>query len=378
MAKTAFETALNEDPTLAVVRTNLAAVLHELGNFEGAVEQSQMALETAPNIFEARYNLGTALQELDRHEEAIKAYNEVLSHQPKHAAAAMNIACGLQQMGQLKEASAAFERAISLDPGFPKAHVNHADLRLQQRDPIAALSICDEYLDRYPGDTSLMAFKAIALGDAGDREEAADLIDFDRFLQIQHIGAPAPHKDLASFNAALGAHILSHPSLNYAPQSHATRVGRHSGELLTEPKGPFSDLETLIWTAVDAYKSSVAGDATHPFLREQPESMKLSIWGVVMETAGHQIPHIHPAAWLSGVYYAKVPDVVGEETGERAGWIVLGRPPDHFHNSTDLEIRAIKPEAGLMLLFPSYFYHHTIPFQTNETRISIAFDLIPT
>ena len=96
-----------------------------------------------------------------------------------------------------------------------------------------------------------------------------------------------------------------------------------------------------------------------------------------MRAAGHQIPHIHPAAWLSGVYYVDVPAIVGEKAGKQAGWLVLGRPPDHFHNSSDAEIKAIRPEPGLMVLFPSYFYHQTIPFHTAETRISIAFDLIP-
>jgi hypothetical protein len=30
-----------------------------------------------------------------------------------------------------------------------------------------------------------------------------------------------------------------------------------------------------------------------------------------------------------------------------------------------------------MILFPSYFYHRTIPFEASETRISIAFDAMP-
>ena len=30
-----------------------------------------------------------------------------------------------------------------------------------------------------------------------------------------------------------------------------------------------------------------------------------------------------------------------------------------------------------MLLFPSYLYHHTIPFESAGTRISIAFDVLP-
>jgi hypothetical protein len=30
-----------------------------------------------------------------------------------------------------------------------------------------------------------------------------------------------------------------------------------------------------------------------------------------------------------------------------------------------------------MLLFPSYVYHRTIPFQDSEDRISFAFDVVP-
>ena len=29
-----------------------------------------------------------------------------------------------------------------------------------------------------------------------------------------------------------------------------------------------------------------------------------------------------------------------------------------------------------MVLFPSYFYHRTLPFESDEVRISIAFDVL--
>ncbi|MCW5581951.1 MAG: hypothetical protein KIS72_11480 [Luteimonas sp.] len=37
----------------------------------------------------------------------------------------------------------------------------------------------------------------------------------------------------------------------------------------------------------------------------------------------------------------------------------------------------IRPEEGTMLLFPSYFYHRTLPFEDESPRISIAFDVLP-
>jgi len=94
-----------------------------------------------------------------------------------------------------------------------------------------------------------------------------------------------------------------------------------------------------------------------------------------MNAGGHQIPHIHPAAWLSGVYYAEIPAGIGAE--DHAGWLEFGRPPGHFHNRIEPPLRAIRPQAGLMVLFPAYFYHHTIPLEMDQRRISIAFDLIP-
>lgn len=40
-------------------------------------------------------------------------------------------------------------------------------------------------------------------------------------------------------------------------------------------------------------------------------------------------------------------------------------------------MRAYRPREGLLLLFPSYVYHRTLPFESSETRISIAVDVIP-
>ena len=30
----------------------------------------------------------------------------------------------------------------------------------------------------------------------------------------------------------------------------------------------------------------------------------------------------------------------------------------------------------MVVLFPSYFYHHTVPYQSDAERISIAFDVL--
>ncbi|MAC10184.1 MAG: hypothetical protein CL594_05425, partial [Alteromonas sp.] len=38
---------------------------------------------------------------------------------------------------------------------------------------------------------------------------------------------------------------------------------------------------------------------------------------------------------------------------------------------------AVKPEGGTVVLFPSYMWHGTNAFTTDEHRLTVAFDIIP-
>ncbi len=375
-AQDAYNKALEIDSSLVKVRTNLAAVLHELREFDLAIEQCEKALELSSDLAEARYNLGSVMQEVGRHSEAIGAYEKVLSAQPSNAAAAMNIAFGLQQMGRLDEANDAFLKTIGIDPDFAKAFVNLADLKLQLGDLRGALAVCDGFLDRHPGDTSVLAFKVVVLNELGEEDEVKQLLNYDRFLKIYKITSSINYLDIEEFNSELSIHIENHPTLTKSPQSHATRDGYHSGELLVEPLGIISDLEKLILLNVEKYIEGIAQFCNPIIFKQKPNRLKLSIWGVVMRSGGHQVPHIHPSAWLSGVYYVKVPDSVVGARDNYSGCISFGVIPNHFHNKKQIISKFIKPESGLLILFPSSYYHQTIPLEEDQKRISIAFDLI--
>jgi hypothetical protein len=40
-------------------------------------------------------------------------------------------------------------------------------------------------------------------------------------------------------------------------------------------------------------------------------------------------------------------------------------------------VEFIQPEEGLLLLFPSYFYHRPIAYEAAQRRISMAFAVVP-
>ena len=96
-----------------------------------------------------------------------------------------------------------------------------------------------------------------------------------------------------------------------------------------------------------------------------------------MDARDHQSPHIHPAGWLSGVYYASVPKSIADGDPAHSGWLELGTPPSDLPPPERPLIRRFRPEPGLLVLFPSYLYHRTIPFEDDSPRISIAFDIEP-
>jgi len=390
-ARAAYKRALGIDPGYAEALNNAGAVDMELGRPADAIHAYRKAVGANPGFAEAHYNLGIALQETGDPEAAIASYARALENEPGHAGAQVNIGYAYKEMGRLEDAAEAYAEAIRMAPDYDKVQVNLGDLYLQQGNPQAAIELCDAYLADHPGNIQILAYKAIALeersalsdrgavsdrGVASDRGAVRELYDFDRLLRLVRPPAPDGFADMAHFNRALGEHVLGHPSLTAQPASHATRSGRHSGELLVEPKGPVAALETLIMAMVDDYRGAVPSDPAHPWLAKRPERLGLSVWGVAMDRQGHQLAHIHPSAWLSGVYYPKIPAVIRADDPGHGGWIEFGRAPEDFHSPTEPEVRLVRPEEGLMVLFPSYFYHRTVPFESDEVRISIAFDVL--
>ena len=376
-AEVAYNRALDIDAGNAEVLNNIGTVFFELGRPAEAIHAYRKAVSIRPDFTNAHYNLGVALQETNEHEAALSGYRRTLECDSGHVGAIVNTGFSLKELGKLDDAESAYLRALEMAPDYDKALVNLGDLYLQQGNPDAAIKVCKEFLNNYPGNISVLAFFAIALENQGKRDSVQMLYDYNRLLHFKSFQETDEYDNLARFNQSLSDHVLDHPSLVAQPASHATQLGRHSGELLLEPKGSVAQLEKMIMSAVNDYCSAVPVDFVHPWLLSRPKNFGLSAWGVAMDRQGFQLAHIHPSAWLSGVYYPKIPKVINADDPGHAGWIEFGRAPDDFHVTVEPVVKLIQPEEGLMLLFPSYFYHRTEPFESDEVRISIAFDILP-
>lgn len=105
-----------------------------------------------------------------------------------------------------------------------------------------------------------------------------------------------------------------------------------------------------------------------------------SMWINVNSRYDYNAKHMHPGAILAGVMWIKCSDNCGE--------LIFDSPNSYTQGalirSIDKEVKEktnyvdgyiFKPEEGKMLLFPASLYHAVEPNNSDEDRISIAFNL---
>lgn len=403
---------LAADPGNLRARMALGLTLHQLKRYDEALEALHAAAAAAPTSFEVQYNLGVVLAEQLRFDEAIIAYRAALAVQP-HPYAEINLGLVLKDLGRTDEAVAAFERAARLAPNLPQAHLTLAGTLLttgdavgardaigralalapndaeahgllaqalvQQQDFAGAIEACRRTLELEPAHMGARAYLAVLLQVTGQGDAAQGLIDYAKVMRLERFTPPPPWPDLVAFNAALADYIIREPSLRQ-DRATATQGGGQTLEILNRADEPVATIQSFFEAAVKRYIAEVLPTFAAPVPIPSPAAWRFSGWGVVLQSSGHQKSHFHPSGVVSGVYYVRIPEVVKQGTAGSAGHIVFGNPPPEVlpAGTARLLMASVKPEEGTLILFPSYLWHQTVPFDSREPRISLAFDVVPT
>jgi tetratricopeptide (TPR) repeat protein len=377
-----YSAAVAAKPGFAEAQYNLGNALTRLGRHDEAVTAYRRAAKLRPDLVAVHANLGNALYTLRRWEEAVASYRRAVALAPNAAEVHRNLGLALHETGDLDGAIDCLRRAVALKSDWTKALQTFADFLMERGLWREAVEICDRWLRLVPANVEALGLKAVAFEELGERSAARYLVDFERFVEmIEFETPPEGFASLAAFNTALARHALEHPTLQLPPKTdpryHCATL-RITEEFLAEPKGPAAAFERMIEAAVSNYIRNLAQrDPTHPFLVNPPRRWQLTSWAAVLDGEGTLNPHVHYAGYISGVYYPKIPQPIGAPGQGQAGWFELGGNPERFPCKSVPETRAIQPREGLMLLFPSYFYHRTLPFTSSEPRVSIAFDAVP-
>jgi uncharacterized protein (TIGR02466 family) len=125
---------------------------------------------------------------------------------------------------------------------------------------------------------------------------------------------------------------------------------------------------------------ALADEATRHVLAEAgspPMSVQwgFQAWANVSRGGDSHAAHTHPGATWSGVYYVDAGETDARESAELEIMDpCLARTTTFLSFALPSSI-GVRPEPGLMVLFPSYVPHAVHVQKGNGTRISIAFNL---
>ncbi len=93
-----------------------------------------------------------------------------------------------------------------------------------------------------------------------------------------------------------------------------------------------------------------------------------------MKSGGKLRPHMHENGWISGSIYINVPPKSDTDSGSL---VVCIDDQDYLVDGKTSHERIIDVTTGSLCLFPASLLHYTIPFESDEERIVLAFDVIP-
>lgn len=98
-------------------------------------------------------------------------------------------------------------------------------------------------------------------------------------------------------------------------------------------------------------------------------------WGAVNRRGHYNTVHVHPAATWSGVYYVDPGEVATDSTD---GALEFAHPVAAstmtFFPTILPSARLVRPEAGMLILFPSYLLHSVRMYRGERPRICVPFN----
>ena len=373
----AFRRSLAINPQNLGAHRDLNQLLYRLNRDDEFLKSYDDAAQKAPHMTQFPIAKANFLLNQDRHEEARETFERVIAREPNNTDALNGLAVANLKLKRFGEAIAAYEKGLALAPSHTYLLNGLATTLVLAGEPKKAVMMAEHALSFAPHDQTALGVLGTAWRLAGDAREF-DLNGYDKFIRVYDLEPPKGYSDMDAFNRDLNAYLDTlHPNVReYIDQS--LRNGTQTlGNIFDGGHELVGKLKTRIEEAIARYIREIGTDAKHPLLSRRTNAFNFSgSWSSRLRDCGYHTNHLHPGGWISSAYYIALPEAVAD-ADSKAGWIKFGEP------GFDLELRdpvrrAVQPQPGRLVLFPSYMWHGTVPFRSKQTRTTIAFDVVPT
>lgn len=409
-----YKLALALASTNAEIHYNYANALFESGDHTRAEDEYLRSIEQDPGFVLAHETLHEFYWQTGQHERLESSYLQSLARAPRDTALRLSYIKMLSACGREERAQSQIDEALAIETtpallhakgrlaanrqdyegargAFSKAlgrlydaaiAQDLARLQILQADYAGAQREIDRLLAFAPNDQLSWALQALNWRLTGD-ERYRWLIDYQEHIGVFTLPTPAGYRSLDEFLEELEAVLLGMHTARCEPSQQTLKLGTQTpGRLLLKRHPVIAHYRAALTSVVEQYLSRFSRDESHPFLRRLPSPVHdrfffSGSWSVKLKPKGFHVNHVHPEGWISSASYISLPRAL-RGTDEVAGCIKFGESALMLNDREVVE-RVIRPEAGQLVLFPSYTWHGTYAFdgEPEEFRLTAPFDVLP-
>lgn len=405
-----YKRAQSLAPQLAEIDLNYGNALFELGRYDEAESRYQSAVRKAPLLITAHETLSELYWQLGQRHKIEESYRHAMKTAPDHAGLRLSLVRLLTAAGEFDSAKSLASDSLARCPGpelyqaqgklfaneldYPRARDSlHRSLSMEYSLEAAqdlgkvhilegnynqALELLNAAQQRVPDDQLNWALKGLCWRLSEDPRYQW-LIDYEKHIRAYVLPVPPGYSSLETFLEELEDVLVKMHSTKFSPSQQTLKHGTQTpGRLLYKKHPLIQCYKALLAEVVHEYVDQLPEDSEHPLLRRKSHDFIFAgSWSVKLSSGGFHVNHVHPQGWISSACYISMPTqpsaMVGPDAGIKFGESGLGL------GEREVIERVIHPEAGQLVLFPSYTWHGTYSFECeqNDYRLTAPFDVIP-
>jgi len=411
-AQQCYQRAHQLAPSHPAVIQSFASLVHERGATQQALELFNRGVELMPEDINLQERFNEILWESEFANQFGNSYRQAIIKHPENVELRRSFISLLFRAGEIHQAGLALEAALELFGDDSELRSLQGQIEADQQNYDLAESAFESSLaNSFTKDAAQNLVKVLilkkdyqqaqkVLDRAFDKEQNCQLSwalqslvwrlnkdpryawlnDYDQLVQAYELETPEGYSSLQDYLEKLKSVLLKLHQTEHAPLQQTLRNGTQTAARLLHRHEPeLVQLKQGLAKIVQRYVDAMPEDQSHPLLKRKSKQFEFSgSWSVRLQANGFHVNHVHPAGWISSSCYIAMPPSMSSDKEDRQGWIKFGESPLALGELEVIE-KAIKPEPGMVVLFPSYMWHGTYPFSGEEGdfRLTSPFDVLP-
>ena len=399
-AKSCYEKADNIQPNNTIIQTNLGIIFKDLGENQKAKDCYEKAIKINSNNAKAHYNLGVIYKDSGELQKAKICFKKVIEINPNEQETHNSLGVIFQELGEYQKAKDCYEKAIEIKPNYGDVYYNLGQLLHESGEYHLAENYLKKAIQIKPGDIRASNSLLTNLYKMNNQsilfEELDSIINEGKMNAV--IGSICSRSevkygvkkenpfcnnpldyvlkkdlnekyDFKNVIVKCVNNILKDDSISSRVQKLITNGYQTAGNLFANRDFDTNEIQKIIKIEIEKYRLYFK-NSKEGFIKNWPTNYNLNGWLISMKKGGKLSAHMHDLGWLSGSIYINVPQKSELESGNLVVCI------DENENKNENK-KSIDVVTGSLCLFPSSLLHYTIPFESEENRIVLAFDMIP-